>query len=199
MKNNNTKPKTKQKKSYIDVLMERSRFSEFRYRREFTEFIMKHFAAEAAAKCLAIKTKYKMIGKSLTPAKAVEICLKEGMSIDVEAENSYGSTESWFGKDDDGTFFLWINPDLQLKQGQDLMMVGLATFLLTQYHDVYLKGESYSNLDQLAQKPKELLRAVLTVETLDAMLRSNESKAELIALQAEPMVGTHNQANVKEG
>jgi hypothetical protein len=199
MKNNTEKTKIKQKKTYIDVLMKRSRFTEFRYRPEFTEFIMRHFAAEAAAKCLQIKTKYKMIGKSLTPKRALDICLKEGMYIDVEPENRHGNSESWFAKNDDGIFILWINPSLELKQGQDLLIVGLATFLLTQYHNVHLKGESFSNLDELMQKPKELLRAVLTIETLDAMLLSNESEADLLALQAEPMTGTHNLARAKEG
>ena len=194
MKNNTKQSKPKQKKTCIDVLMKHSRFSEFRNRPVFTEFILKHFAAEVAVRCLTVKIKYKMISKSLTPRKALDICLKEGMYIDVEPENSHGSNESWFAKNDEGVFILWINPELPLKQGQDLITVRLATFLLPQYNDVHLRGGTFSNLDELLNNPKQLLRAVLTVEVLDAMLRSNEDEAELTALLSEHIEGTHNLA-----
>jgi len=46
------------KKNFIDVLMKTSRFPEFRFRRQFTEFIISQFIAEAATKCLEVKSKY---------------------------------------------------------------------------------------------------------------------------------------------
>ncbi|MCA1625892.1 MAG: hypothetical protein LC768_08360 [Acidobacteria bacterium] len=189
--NKNTSEKTKtptnttnkQKKDFLDVLLETSRFPELRYSREFSEFILSQFVAEAAAKCLEIKEKYKTLGKPLTPGKAVEISFVEGVYIDTEEKNSEGNKESYLAKTEDGKLLHWINPNLSVKDGRQLLITGLATCLLTEYTDLYFRGESYNNLEELCENPP-LLKAHMVAEALTAMLLSNESKAELIALQS---------------
>lgn len=176
--------KTKaQKKDYIDVLMKVSRFNELKFSREFSEFMLSQFVAEAATKCLEIKTKYNLFGKSLKPEKAVDISLLEGLLIDVEPKNSHGRKECWVAKTDDGDVVLWVSPTLSVKDGQALLMDALAMFLLTDYHDLYFNGEDFGSLEETLKNPPRL-KAILVAETLHAMLRSNESKAELIALQS---------------
>ncbi|MDQ3063882.1 MAG: hypothetical protein M3R14_13630 [Acidobacteriota bacterium] len=172
------------KKNFIDVLMKTSRFPEFRFRRQFTEFIISQFIAEAATKCLEVKSKYNIAGKPLTPKKAVEVCFAEGLYIDVEAENNHGREDSWFGKTEDGKFCLWINPALSLNDGQDLMICGLATFLLNEKLDLYFRDDkSYSTLEELCENP-QLLKATMTAEVLTAMLLASETEAELVAFQS---------------
>lgn len=183
-KNKNEKAKqAKQKKNFLDVTMKISRFPELRYRREFTEFILSQFVSEAATKCLEIKEKYKIIGKSLTPGKAVEICFGEKLYIDVEPENNRGYEKSWFGKTSAGEAVLWINPDSPLKEGQSIMLFGLADYLLNGNDDVLFTDKTYNSLEELCENPA-LLKAAFRTEALAGMLRSNESKSELVALQS---------------
>lgn len=174
------------KRTWLDVLMKHSRFPEFRYRREFTEFMMQNIIAECATKALKIKRKYDLLGKSIKPEKAVDICLSEGIYIDCEAENSRGNEKSWFSALDDETFkyVLWFSPKLSLKEGKELVLRGFATLQFPETFDLYppSDAEEFTSLDELAENPP-LMLAVLKTDLLVAMLLSNETEAELLELQ----------------
>jgi hypothetical protein len=175
-----TKKRVSNKKTYIDVLTQKSRFPELKWKSEWTDLIARNFVAEAAKRCLEVKSKYGILGKSLSAGKAVEICFKEGLYIDVESSDNFGEPESYVAKTENGDYVVWINPDLEVKIGQDLMIIYLSSFLLPEYRDLLFAPNTYTTFNELLETP-ELFKATMLAECLRAMLLANESTAELIA------------------
>lgn len=171
-------------KTYLDVLIETSRFPEFRWKPAFTEYIFSNFLNEAAAKCLEIKTKYKILGQPLTPETVVEACCAENISIDWSEELKFDSDTAWFRTNESNEKFIWVNDNLPLDKAQSLMIDCYAALSIPKAAKIIINDKSGDKKDlKSLVKNTELMRAVLTVELLNALLRSSESEAELIFLQ----------------